>query len=262
MCSGKGFFNCKCGMWAVIAFLVIGCTGLSKDSTAPLSPRAEEARALLEQLTRRNKYLKTFKGIGELRLKENKKAQRLTVAWMGQLPEKLRMEALAVSGQPAASLAGDGRWLYFLSHADGRYYKRPYEKGFGRFLSIPLDPGEMVTLLSGRVPVVTHHVVDLKTDPDSRGFVLILKKRWQGIVEKFYLGPDKQDVFKIERFDADGTLVWRLRWGAFHRVSDFSMPFWLRASRADGAFFELMVRRCWTNVPLDPRSFALSPTAD
>jgi len=247
-------------LW-ILVFWVIGCTGFDQADVRSSAPRVLEGQALIERLKRNNSDLKTFKGVGSLRLKNDGNLQTLRVAWMGESPEKLRIEALAISGQPMASFAGDGEWLYFLFHAEKKYYKKRYEKGFDQFLSIPVHPREMIALLSGKIPVEAHHTVDLINDPDSPGYILILKKRWQGIVEKIYLDSEKQEVLKIECFDGQGALSFRVQRDQFQAVTGFNIPFLIHASDNDGSFFELTVQRCWTNVPVDPEGFAIYPKA-
>lgn len=246
------------GVWALF-LLCSGCAMVPPAGTRPLSPGAMEALSLMDALKQKNTDLKTLKGLGSLRLKRDGEFQRLRAAWMGESPEKLRVEALALSGQPMASLSGDGRWVYFLSHTDGRYYKKPYGEGFERFLSIPMDPGQLLALLGGKISTVKHDAVNLEKDPDSTGYVLILKKRWHGVVQKLFLDPQKKKVYKIEWYNGRGDLSFRVFRDRFQAVSGFEIPFFIHAADDAGSFFELTVQRCWINVPTDPGAFVIAP---
>ncbi len=258
--SGRRRFNPFSGIWALFFLVyVAGCAEVTRTDVRHPEAGVIEAQALMDHLGRKNIDLRTFKGLGTMRLKEGEALQTMRVAWMVELPEKLRIEALAVSGQPMVSIAGDGQWLYLLSHSDHRFYKKQYASGFDGFFSIPVQPSEMIALLGGKIPVAPHHTAHLMRDPDSQGYRLVLKKRWQGIAEKIYLDPEQRKVLRIERFDSRGNLVYQVKQDNFQAVAGFELPFWIQASGDDGSFFELTVERWWTNVPVDPEGFALRP---
>jgi len=215
----------------------------------------------MDTLTQRNRDLKTFKGIGSVRFKENETLQTLRAAWMGECPKKFRIEALSALGQPMASLAGDGEWIYYRSHARQQFRKEPYGSGFHRVLSIPVDPEELVSLLCGKLPEISFHEATLVQNPDaSGGYVLALKRRWHGTVGIFYLDPEKRLVLGMERFDPRGNLRYRMDRSRFKAVGSFEIPFRIQASDDSGVFFELTVDRYWTNMPLDSTGFNLFPT--
>ena len=173
---------------------------------------------------------------------------------------KLRIEIRTISGQPAASLANDGQWLYLHLHQEQRYHKR---RSTGRNLetifSIPVEFRDIVDLLAGRVPVRDHHRVSISTNPAQEGYILVLSRKWRGDIEKIYLDKEKARVDQIELLDHQGSVVYRVKFEARQRVGGFLIPTALIITNQKGDRLRIDMERFWPNAAVLPSMFVLSP---
>ncbi|MAF33626.1 MAG: hypothetical protein CL941_06700 [Desulfobacter sp.] len=242
------------------SFFLSACSNLTGGmSKTPIDPRSAGAIDLLSLAKNKNSKLKTFKGIGRVRLWDKGNFQVSRVAWVGWNPKRIRMEVLGVSGHPLVSLASDGDWVYFYIHTQQRFYKKRANTTFQNFLSLPLGSIDMIALLSGRVPIADHQSVVLKRDPVSNRYTLVLKKRWRGLVEKIYFDKKKENVTQVERFDSTGDLVYRAKFERLQTIAGYIVPVKLVISTAVGVIFELDIEKYWVGVPVSLPMFVLEP---
>jgi len=219
----------------------------------------EEARTLLFNLQNKNYSLKTFKGIGKFKLWNNGRSQAARLAWIGFNPEKLRIEILGVSGQPAVSIADDGSWLYFLSQTRHRFYKkRSTRADLKSLMSIPITSRDVIAFLAGRVPVPDYHTAFIIHNEAEDGYVLVLKKRWRGIIEKIYFDENKTGIRKVEMFASSGALVYRVVFEDMQNVNTYQVPLKLVISN-DDIIFHLNIEKYWADVVVSPSMFVLNP---
>ncbi len=243
-----------------ISFFLSACGNLTGGiSKTPIDPRSPVAIDLLSIAKNKNSKLKTFKGIGRVKVWDKGNFQVSRVAWVGWNPKRIRMEVLGVSGHPVASLASDGDWVYFYIHTQQRFYKKPANTTFQNFLSLPLGSVDMIALLSGRVPIADHQSVLLKRDPVSNRYTLVLKKRWRGLVEKIYFDKKKENVTRVERFDSTGGLVYRAEFERLQTIAGYTVPVRLVISTAAGVIFELDIEKYWVDIPVSLPMFVLEP---
>ncbi|MDM8550798.1 hypothetical protein QUF72_11995 [Desulfobacterales bacterium HSG2] len=213
---------------------------------------------MLLALKDRNDALKSFKGIGKIKLRDKNIFHAVRVAWLGTRTGKLRIEVLDVSGRPAASIASDGKWFYFLSHAEQRFYKkRAADPSLKKIVLIPVKSSDIITLLGGRIPIRDHNSVSIIKD--TFGHTLVLKAGFGNIREKIYLDQSKTTVYKIEMFDIFGSLTYRAEFGKVQDVKDYRIPFRMKLSDDKDKSFQLRIDRYWADVPVSPPKFVLTP---
>ena len=246
-----------------IAVLLAGCSRLSRKITEPAEIAAmTEARKVLHALSRQNEDLKNFKGIGKIRVwqKGNKRIDE-KIAWIGSETVKISI-AVLISGHPAIKIASDGRWVYYYEtrHGEPFYQKYPAtDATLRRIVSVPIKPVDIITLLAGRTPLREHHSALLHKQDSGIGYILTLKKRWYGVVEKIYLAEDKTQVRQIEFFNRSGSLIYRVRFDEMQAVNTFQVPARLSITSNEGMGFQLKVQRYWTGIPVSPSMFVLNP---
>jgi len=213
-----------------------------------------EAQCLLLALKNRNNSLKSFKGIGKIKLWDKNISHAVRVAWLGTQTGKLRIEVLDVSGRPAASIASDGKWFYFLSHAEQRFYKkRASNPSLKKIVLIPVKSSDIISLLGGRIPIRDHNSVSIIKD------TLILKAGFGNICEKIYFDQSKTTIYKIEVFDIFGSLTYRAEFGKVKKVKNYRIPFRMKLSDDKDKGFQLRIDRYWADVPVSPPKFVLTP---
>ena len=247
----------------LIAVLLAGCSSLSPKPSEPEELAAmAEARMVLLALGSQNEKLTNFKGIGKIKVWQNgKKRINERIAWIGSETVKLSIVVL-ISGHPAVKLASDGRWFYYYEARQGKpiYKKTPAtDATLQRIVSIPIKISDIIQLLAGRTPVREHHSAELHRQDSGTGYVLTLKKRWWGIVEKVFLGEDKAQVHQIEFFNRSGALSYCARFDEIQIVNGYQVPSRLSISSDDGVDFQLEILRYSADVPVSPSMFVLNP---
>ncbi|HUV50910.1 MAG TPA: DUF4292 domain-containing protein [Anaerolineae bacterium] len=242
-------------------FFLSACSGISgMKSSVPED--LHEASNLLLSLKSKNNELKTFKGTGKVTFwGKGKKGLISNIALVGSEPDKIRFVMRSLSGQPVASLACDGTWLYFLSYIDDqRFYKKPSQNStLKKFISIPIRSRDIVSILAGRIPVAEHDSAMIKKNRSRDGYLLVLKKDWENVVEKIYLDETKTTVRKIEMFDLNGLLLYQAEFIGMQNINSYLVPSRLFFSGANGDGFQLNINRYWADASISPSVFVLTP---
>lgn len=256
-------------IFLIISLFLSGCSrfaGVIRDSSAPLDSThtltgdVSEIREIIVTLKNKNENLKVLKGLGKIRIwnKEGKRIAR--AAWTGSKSGNFRIEILTATGQPVASLATDGEYFFILSHPERKFYrKRATDSNLEKFLSIPLKSDDVFAFLSGCVPVQDHDSASMIMDTNGDGYILILKKKWRGLIEKIYLDKNKKSAHAVEMFDINGSLVYRAEIFDVHNEAEYQLPSRIVISNDDDEGFQLDIEKYWVNVPVSPSLFRLLP---
>ena len=247
----------------LVAVLLAGCSSLSRKTPGPEDLAAmADARIVLRALGSQNDKLKNFKGIGKIKVWQNgEKRIDERIAWIGSETVKLSIVVL-ISGLPAVKMASDGKWFYYYEARQGEpIYKKTAatDATLQRIVSIPIKTSDILLLLAGRAPLRGHDSAVLHRQSSGSGYVLTLKKRWYGIVEKIFLGEDRTQVRQIEFFNRSGTLIYRARFDEMQIINGYLVPSRLSISGDEGVGFELEVQKYWADVPVSPSMFVLEP---
>lgn len=239
----------------LVAFFLSACT-----RGFPITDdRQIEAREKFSAIKNINAGIKSFKGIGTIRYLESGKFKTVRAAWVGTLPDKIRIEALGVSGQPVVRLATDGKWLYLNSFYPQRFYKKRSKKNLGKLLPVRISTDALISLLTGRVPIYDFHTLSMERTDTGYGSLFELKGRWQVVAQKIYLDETNTTVLKVEMFDSNGRLEYAAELDRQKTRSGFSIPFRLRLFDAEQLVFTLSVERYWVNIPVGKTVFTLTP---
>jgi hypothetical protein len=264
----------KTGWSAVIclALFFSGCASfpdLGHLFKPTITPQAE---SLLNTLNNRNDGLDSFKGIGKAKVTIAGQTRVARVAWLGAGRKQLRIEVLAMTGQPVASFANDGSWVYLLARNPSAFYKRRASTdSLQNLLSIPVSSDELVMLISGRIPIRNHKGAAVVTtskkkeqrQPEAEDTAdmetrLDLKTFWDITVQQIFIDTGTGDVLRVEEFDRDGTLVYRVVFGKTMAINGFKIPSRLAITSNEGLNFNLDIQRYWTNVPVEAKMFVLT----
>lgn len=251
----------------IFALLLSACTSITATLSGKTAEELDEAniaeaKHLLTTLENKNSSLKNFKGIGKIKVWNNDQIQiDERVAWVGSDPAQISI-AVLISGFPAIKLASDGQWFYYLEMQGSTHVFKKIQASnanLKRLIAIPIHSNDVITLLTGRVPLREHHSAYIKKNPSDSGYVLILKKRWRGIVEKIYFNDAKSRVRQIEVFNRSGSLVYRVGFENIREIKGYRVPFRLKISSDGGADCQLDIDRYWADVSVSPSVFVLTP---
>ena len=240
----------------ICACSTVGQRGIENSITPdPLTSR------IITTLDQTNADLRSFKGIGNIKLwKENTAQVQERMAWIGAAPSRLRVVVFA-SGRPALKMATNGKRLYAVDfyNPNRTFYESPAPNfGLKRLLSLPLKPEDMVTLLSGRIPLADHHTARMHPSPTGDGYVVNLLK-WSRVVQRIYLDGSREKVQKIEMFGKRGSLSYRVEFASLQVVQGYRVPFMLNISDDAGNRMHLAIERYIADIDVDPSIFVLKP---
>ncbi len=243
----------------LILFLVIlflpACAGVRGPARIQGSIESQQAALLLSGLeaqTGRNCFVK---GIGRIRLWGESNLPVSRMAWLGATDGRLRMEVMGPSGQPFAKLVYDGKGYSLLSpYEHAIYHKSGADPSLEPLTGVPIRASEIVFYLAGLIPVYAHDRVLLQKE--NAADVLVLKKRFGGVVEKIYINSDEKRVQKVEVF-CRGRLVYYAELDRIKEVNGYGIPFDLVVATDQEAGFSLAVDRCWTDFSVTDEMFLL-----
>jgi len=237
--------------------------GRSREAAeTPEAASGVEARALLEEMTRQNASLKSFKGLGKAKVWQKGQLKiDERIAWIGSEGNKLSI-VLMISGYPAVKMTSDGKWFYYYEAGQGKpiYKKIPAtEASLKHIISIPIQAADIIDLLAGRVPVRDCDSAALYKQAAGQGYILTLKKWWWGIVEEIHLDETMRRVRAVEYYDRIGSLIYRARFEEMQMVNGYQVPARLSISNGEDTDFQLDVYRYYTDVPVTASMFVLNP---
>jgi hypothetical protein len=247
-----------------LACLLANCAAIrpSKDLTVTPVERTDVVHKLLSKLGSHNETLLNFKGIGNITVKKDDLIQfDQRVAWIGERPVKFSM-AVLISGYPAVKLATDGEWLYYLEvqGQDTRFKKiAASDPDLKRIISIPITIRDVITLVSGRVPLLEFDSIRFVEGLPDQGPVLVLEDNWWGTRQKIFYDNSRSQVQAVDVFNRSGSLQYRAEVLSAQRINSYRVPRQLRLSNGKGIDFQLDIHRYWTNVELPPDVFVLTP---
>ncbi len=245
-----------------VALFIFACGSIVKKEPFPKGRYSSpEAVNLVSMLKNTNNTLKTFKGVGTIRLWDKNRFQVVRAAWAGAGHDRFRVELLGISGHPIASLAKNEEWLYFLSHTEKRFYKkRSPDADMKKIILMPVKFDDIIALLTGRAPLYEHSYAIVKKNSVKNGYILLLGKKSGNIIEKIYLDENKRQIEKVEVFDKNNKLVYRAIFESMQKINDYHVPLSLVISNDDGINFQLDMDKYLANVPASPSMFVLSPS--
>lgn len=244
----------------VIIFFVSACSIIPKgDGGFDYSEDFSDAAPLLAILKQRNEKIRSFKGIGKIKLWNFEGSQISRLAWLGSIDGRLRVEILGISGQPIAKLIVDGEKYFLLSPIDQQLYQETCaDPDLKNLTGISIKASEIIKFLGGGLPLYTHDTLSLNHIDSGNGYVLTLKKRWRWVVEKIYFDESLSSVKKVELYNWRG-LQYRAILEKPRNVNGHFIPFKLTIANDSSDGFSIDIDRCWTDIVVLPEMFLIDP---
>jgi len=217
----------------------------------------EEAQ-VLASLEHAKDNIETFKGIGQLKISAGKGVQTARVAWIGSRPCNLRLETLGVWGRPSLLFLLKDDIFYVHDINNNRYFKgKNSVRNLRRFLSVPVEPQDLYSILSGSPPIVSFYEAKIEVLPDKSQSCLFLYKRWNRIAEKICFGDDLKTVKEVELFDPRGDSKYVVKFSRFRDVNGSLIPYRIRVLHENEIDMLLDVSRFYIQVPIPKEAFTL-----
>jgi len=221
--------------------------------------RTNEAAQLLKTVLETNTQIRTIKGIGFVKLRQDNQLNSFRAAWIGSRPQKFRLEILAAIGQPVLSFASDGKRHYLLSYSDNRLYRRKASgNGLKRLIPIAITPEEILDLLSGRLPLHPDSRAAIEYRDGNSAPMLVLEARKGGGLERIIPGVSGLTAFRgMERYDRRGRLKFKAVFEKMREIGGRQIPEVLTITNDKGAMIQITVQRCWVNPVVSDDRFIL-----
>jgi len=250
----------RCILLALILALHSACAVVPGPADAP----AEDSAELVQILQNANRTLTTSKGIGRLELTHSGNRQRLRVAWVSQVPDKIRLTVLGLDGRPLMTAARDEIGFAVQDHTTGTYQKGELEDyGLKAALQLPLDVNSLALILAGRLPDFEYDHAMIAASKADGDRILVLKKWWNRIGRVYFRNAVSADsrptITRIEAFRRTGEMRYRAEIGATREVGNFVVPRTLVIQSGTTDRIVLDIERYWANEPVSPETFKLPP---
>lgn len=258
----NGFgLRCVVAFWAATFFLT-GCAGIKDGSLVKTDEKSSAAAtALHASLSGANHSLVSLKGMGTISMTEGNRKQKFRSVWAAKAPDRLRIELLGLTGQPVASIACDGKYYYFLSHAEGKLVKRrASQSGFNKIINIPIGAEDVFALFSGRpAPSGGRLITRIERDAPHET-VLVLRDVDMDIQDRVYADRRDGAITRIERGrDGSGQLIWRAALDNRITEQGYNLPKRLTLSSGEDVQVRIDTERFWANPELSADLFVIGP---
>ena len=247
-----------CFVFVLLFLFLPACYNIvKKDAGFEFQKASPEVSRFLSILEQRNDAVKSFKGIGKIRVWDSDSSRTSRAAWLGADDGRLRIEFLGLPGQPVAKFIFDGERYSFLSHIDQQVYGQTCsDPNLEHVTGVSIKTSEAIEYLAGGVPVYEHDSVLFEPGESGKEFVLIFRKNWLGVVEKIFFNEfviEKVEIFKW------GSKAYQVEFRDIRTVNDHQVPFHLILTNGDNQGFSFTVDRHWADIHVRPSTFAILP---
>jgi len=250
----------RCILLALILALQTACASMPGPAEAP----GEDGAELVRILENTNRTLAISKGIGRLELNHSGSRQRLRIAWVSQVPDKIRLTVIGLDGRPLITAAANQSGFALQDHTSGTYQKGALEDyRLKAALNLPLDVNSLSLILAGRFPDFEYDRAMVTSGRTHEEGLLVLKKWWNRIGRVYFRKAEstgsRPTITRIEAFRQTGEMRYSADIGATREVGGFVVPRTLTIQSATTDRIVLDIDRYWANEPVEPETFNLRP---
>lgn len=240
-------------VFLILALLGSGCARLVVPERA--EDRTNPAEIQLARLSRINEDIPPYKGIGELSVAAEEGQFSFRGAWLGIPDGRFRVETLGMAGQPGLRLICDSDECHFIYSENGCLRKiSSRKKNIGQLTGIDMDVADLVVLLGGGIPVVSHDAAWTGDPHAPGGPVITLHRRFFGEVQRIRFSPDMSRVREVSVFGFRG-LKYRAEVVSIRKADGYVVPDVLHIDNED-AYLVLKVERAWfDDITYSPDAF-------
>jgi uncharacterized protein YkvS len=147
--------------------------------------------------------------------------------------------------------------LFVITYGFPFFQKKISDSGFHNVLLIDIQPSELVSFLTGRLPVNHYQTISLMENPTKGRHLIALKDGLWGIVEKIYLDAHANEFEIVEMFSW-GDMIYRTTLHGTRTAGEFIIPSKLVINNGQGVSIDLHIEEFWPNVQIAPSLFILN----
>ncbi len=223
----------------------------------------DSAQSILSALVHDNTGMAPFKGIGRARFISGNRGWSARLAWIAKPSDRLRIEMISFTGQPMAKLVCDGKNAFiYWPDSDCFHEQKLGSSPIKSLIGIPVGVNDLIALLGGGVPVYPHDSISIQQNVPSKGDVITLKRKWQGVVEKIIVAPGRTAVRQVEVYGWR-HLLYRAVVESVKVVRGRRIPAVLKITDGSGASLILSIDRSWWDMPVPADAFIVKlPSQD
>lgn len=240
-----------------MALFVSGCAGIMTGKVKEEDPRALRLAQTVRSL---NQGLETVKGTGHIILVNGRTRQRFKIAWAARVPGKIRLTILE-TGIPVETIVADGEKVTFISHT-GRHQRHTVKDpnpSLKSMVDLPVRIREIISLLSGKLPLEPFDRQRLSTTGDSFATSLLLSRKWRGTLARVLFDGDDQ-VVEFEAVGRDGNPVYQVSRADFKSYGSYLVPRTTLVKDPSGRTMTLEISNFYPDLPVKASVFALTET--
>lgn len=167
-------------------------------------------RVLMETIQKENALPAAGKGLGRFSMTRENEMLTNRIAYIFEKPDKMRISMLTPLGTPGLTFSADGKRVYFQS-PDRQKVKTFSTKNpeLTPFLDVQIRTSEVITSISGGVPVLPFYSARIEPKEDSPYVRYVLCNFFGGIREEIF--ADAKGVVREARvYDTQGSLRYKL----------------------------------------------------
>jgi outer membrane lipoprotein-sorting protein len=239
---------------SLLAVLVLaGCAIAPPTLRAPIEP---EAQRVVDRLTARWQEFRDLRALADVDVKKGSERHRVSGVILARAPVSVRFEALSPFGQPFLFFAvHEGRITAYNAASNEATVGPATAETAAEVLSLPVEPEDLVALLSGRVaPPKDLRVAELQA-PDANGPSIVLVGRYNR--QRVWLDLETAVVRQVTITGGrtEATVV-------FKRAGDGALTGFDVSAGNDYVTAAVRYRSRAENVGVEPERFALTPPKD
>ena len=210
--------------WLFLLPVLTAFFHLAACATLPTLPgETPPPELLLHQVKARLQTIQGLKGLAQVKVSSPKKNFSVQQVLFARQPAFLRSESLSPLGTPQFYLATDGRELTLYHPGENRYYHgQATARHLTSTMPFPLEPGEIVALLLGGLPLIDYEKASVRREPREGLWVLDLSSPSRGEQQSFWIHPQSFHILRVD-FRRPG-LSCRLALLDFHQIQGILFP--------------------------------------
>lgn len=238
--------------------LLVHCAHVTPLPPPPLFPSCSPD--LILQKIQQDDIPQGLRGIAKVKVELPDKKFSVKEIIIVQNPHYLRLETLSPLGQPQFIAATDGDDLYLFYPSENKFYSGAASRGnLSLFIPLNLSLETVVSLISGRVPLIEYDDEQMACVVEGDFYVLRLSGRKQGRTQTLKLHRDHHEL-KTESYGEEEELLFTTQYGSYEKVGNVLFPKEIIVTVPhDGTKVRVRYKSVELLSQIDPDKFTLTP---